>query len=131
MGASRRHKVVNMASHLIDPKKRYLWSLHPHGPLMDGWHSLVARNSDSFAQDANGPPGIGRKIALCLAPVVGHVPVHGEMFRVGICPSLELRIGILVRPLVIRVDREASCFCVSGESRVRFSPPDPPWQSLS
>lgn len=49
--------------------------------LADGWHSIIARNSDSFSDEGQGPPGVGRKIALCFAPVIKHVPVHQEMYR--------------------------------------------------
>merc|ERR1712137_326792 len=27
------------------------------------------------------PPEIGRKIALCFAPIIHHVPIHQEMYR--------------------------------------------------
>jgi len=80
-GASRRHRIVNPSRHLIRDDKRYLWSLHPHSILADGWHSVVARNVDAFDDEGNGPPTIGRKIALCFAPVIQHVPVHQEMYR--------------------------------------------------
>mmetsp|Transcript_76971 Transcript_76971/g.220481 ORF Transcript_76971/g.220481 Transcript_76971/m.220481 type:complete len:450 (+) Transcript_76971:122-1471(+) len=80
-GASRRHNIVNPSKHLIHDDKRYLWSLHPHSILADGWHSIIARNTDSFDDAGNGPPEIGRKIALCFAPVIQHVPVHQEMYR--------------------------------------------------
>jgi len=63
---------------LISPSKRYLWSLHPHSILADGWHSIIAKNISSFE---TGPPEIGRKIALCFAPIIQHVPVHQEMYR--------------------------------------------------
>lgn len=80
-GASRRHRVVNPSKHLIRDDKRYLWSLHPHSILADGWHSVIARNSQSFEDGAGGPPEIGRSIALCFAPVIHHVPIHQEMYR--------------------------------------------------
>lgn len=80
-GASGKHQIVNDYSRLIHPDKRYLWSLHPHGVLADGWHSIIARNPSSFTEEGNGPPGIGRKIALCFAPVIKHVPIHQEMYR--------------------------------------------------
>jgi len=80
-GASKRHRIVNDVQHLIDPKKRYLWALHPHSILADGWHSLIAANVDSFEDGGSGPPGIGRKIALCFAPIIQHVPIHQEMYR--------------------------------------------------
>mmetsp|Transcript_1452 Transcript_1452/g.3313 ORF Transcript_1452/g.3313 Transcript_1452/m.3313 type:complete len:373 (+) Transcript_1452:123-1241(+) len=80
-GASRRHKIINPYSDLIKDEQRYLWSLHPHSILADGWHSIIARNPDSFEPESNGPPEIGRKIALCFAPIVQHVPVHQEMYR--------------------------------------------------
>ncbi|CAE8623438.1 unnamed protein product [Polarella glacialis] len=81
-GASRRHKIVNPAKHLTPADKRYLYCLHPHGVLADGWHSIIARNPDSFDEErATGPPEMGRKIALCFAPVIQHVPVHQEMYR--------------------------------------------------
>eukprot|EP00928_Gymnodinium_smaydae_P058578 TRINITY_DN4175_c3_g3_i2.p1 TRINITY_DN4175_c3_g3~~TRINITY_DN4175_c3_g3_i2.p1 ORF type:complete len:343 (+),score=51.25 TRINITY_DN4175_c3_g3_i2:64-1092(+) len=89
-GASRRHRVVNEVSHLIKPDKRYLFSIHPHSILADGWHSVIARNLDSFAKESNGPPTIGRKIALCFAPIVQHVPVHQEMYREN-CGSADLK----------------------------------------
>lgn len=80
-GASRRHKIVNPSLDLIDPNKRYLISLHPHSILADGWHSLIARNENSFDDKGNGPPGLGRKASLCFAPIIQHVPVHQEMYR--------------------------------------------------
>lgn len=80
-GASRRHRVHDETEGKIDPDKRYLWSLHPHGVLADGWHSVIARNLNSFDEEGNGPPKIGRKIALCFAPIIQHVPVHQEMYR--------------------------------------------------
>jgi len=80
-GASRRHRIVNPSKHLIRDDKRYLWCLHPHSILADGWHSIVARNEDSFEPTGNGPPAMGRKISLCFAPVIQHVPVHQEMYR--------------------------------------------------
>jgi len=79
--ASKRHRIVNDVQHLIDSEKRYLWALHPHSILADGWHSLIARNLGSFADEGLGPPGIGRKISLCFAPIVQHVPIHQEMYR--------------------------------------------------
>eukprot|EP00933_Yihiella_yeosuensis_P004634 TRINITY_DN109009_c0_g1_i1.p1 TRINITY_DN109009_c0_g1~~TRINITY_DN109009_c0_g1_i1.p1 ORF type:complete len:408 (-),score=81.35 TRINITY_DN109009_c0_g1_i1:555-1778(-) len=80
-GASRRHKIVNPSKHLIKDDQRYLFCLHPHGVLADGWHSIIARNNDAFDSEENGPPEVGRKIALCFAPVIQHVPVHQEMYR--------------------------------------------------
>jgi hypothetical protein len=80
-GASRRHRFVNPSAHLISKDKRYLWCLHPHGVLADGWHSIIARQSSSFEKDGGGPCGVGRNIALCFAPVIQHVPVHQEMYR--------------------------------------------------
>lgn len=80
-GASRRHRIVNPSKHLLKDDQRYLWCLHPHGVLADGWHSVIARNLDSFEDGGNGPPEIGRKIALCFAPIIQHVPVHQEMYR--------------------------------------------------
>jgi len=80
-GASKRHRIVNDVQHLINPGQRYLWALHPHSILADGWHSLIAANIDSFEDSGSGPPAIGRKIALCFAPVIQHVPVHQEMYR--------------------------------------------------
>mmetsp|Transcript_70176 Transcript_70176/g.177954 ORF Transcript_70176/g.177954 Transcript_70176/m.177954 type:complete len:395 (+) Transcript_70176:128-1312(+) len=80
-GASRRHKVVSPSRYLIDDNKRYLVCLHPHSILADGWHSLTARAIESFEDGGNGPPGLGRKVALCFAPVIQHVPVHQEMYR--------------------------------------------------
>jgi len=80
-GASRRHRIVNPVKDQIREDKRYLWCLHPHSILADGWHSIIARNSDSFDSAGNGPPEVGRKIALCFAPVIQHVPVHQEMYR--------------------------------------------------
>jgi len=80
-GASRRHRVVNPSRHLIHDDKRYLWSIHPHSVLADGWHSCVARSLESFEDAGLGPPEMGRKIALCFAPIVQHVPVHQEMYR--------------------------------------------------
>jgi hypothetical protein len=77
-GASDQHKIVNLNKHLIHDDQRYLWSLHPHSVLADGWHSIIAKNIDSFE---TGPPEIGRKIALCFAPIIQHVPVHQEMYR--------------------------------------------------
>lgn len=77
-GASDQHKIVNHNKHLIHDDERYLWSLHPHSVLADGWHSIIANNVDSFEI---GPPEIGRKIALCFAPIIQHVPVHQEMYR--------------------------------------------------
>jgi len=55
--------------------------LHPHSILADGWHSIIARNLDAFDSTGLGPPTIGRKISLCFAPVIQHVPVHQEMYR--------------------------------------------------
>ncbi|OLQ10151.1 Diacylglycerol O-acyltransferase 2 [Symbiodinium microadriaticum] len=89
-GASRRHRIVNEHTDVIKDDKRYLWSLHPHGLLADGWHSLIARNLESFADSGKGPPAIGRKIALCFAPVIQHVPVHQEMYR-DLCTSASRR----------------------------------------
>jgi len=80
-GASQRHEIVNPSQHLICDDQRYLWCLHPHGVLVDGWHSLIANNLSSFEDTGCGPPGIGRKIALCFAPIIQHVPVHQEMYR--------------------------------------------------
>eukprot|EP00439_Symbiodinium_sp_Y106_P051215 s1929_g6.t2 len=85
-GASRRHRFLNEHTDVIKDDKRYLWSLHPHGLLADGWHSLIARNLESFADSGKGPPAVGRKIALCFAPVIQHVPVHQEMYR-DLCTS--------------------------------------------
>lgn len=85
-GASRRHKIVNPSKHLIQDDKRYLWSIHPHSILADGWHSIIAKNSTSFEKTGSGPPEIGRKIALCFAPIIQHVPVHQEMYR-NLCGS--------------------------------------------
>mmetsp|Transcript_34383 Transcript_34383/g.79266 ORF Transcript_34383/g.79266 Transcript_34383/m.79266 type:complete len:362 (+) Transcript_34383:29-1114(+) len=85
-GASRRHRTQNEYAHLIKDDKRYLWSLHPHGLLADGWHSVIARNLSSFDTAGRGPPGVGRKVALCFAPVIQHVPVHQEMYR-DLCTS--------------------------------------------
>jgi len=79
--ASRRHSFVNPSKHLIRDDQRYLWCLHPHGVLADGWHSIIARNEDAFSNSGNGPPDVGRKIALCFAPIIQHVPVHQEMYR--------------------------------------------------
>lgn len=73
--------MINRNKHLIRPDKRYLWSIHPHSLLADGWHSVIARNPDSFDEAGNGPPEIGRKISLCFAPIIQHVPVHQEMYR--------------------------------------------------
>jgi len=72
---------VNLAAGQISDEKRYLFCLHPHGVLADGWHSLIARDSSAFEDDGVGPCEIGRKIALCFAPVIQHVPVHQEMYR--------------------------------------------------
>mmetsp|Transcript_129649 Transcript_129649/g.252472 ORF Transcript_129649/g.252472 Transcript_129649/m.252472 type:complete len:360 (-) Transcript_129649:34-1113(-) len=80
-GASQRHKILSPTAHLIRDDKRYLWCLHPHGVLADGWHSIIAKNLSSFENSGNGPPCIGRKIALCFAPIIQHVPVHQEMYR--------------------------------------------------
>lgn len=77
-GASRRHKMLNNYKHLIKDDTRYLWCLHPHSVLADGWHSIIARNIDSFE---TGPPEIGRRISLCFAPIIQHVPIHQEMYR--------------------------------------------------
>jgi hypothetical protein len=77
-GASRRHKVVNENAHLIKEDQRYLFCCHPHSVLADGWHSVIARNLDSFE---TGVPGIGRTLHLCFAPIIQHVPVHQEMYR--------------------------------------------------
>eukprot|EP00415_Alexandrium_ostenfeldii_P000090 UN0090 len=35
----------------------------------------------AFEKAGKGPPEIGRKIALCFAPIIQHVPVHQEMYR--------------------------------------------------
>lgn len=80
-GASRRHKMVNPSRHLIRDDKRYLFCLHPHSILADGWHSVVARSVESFEESGPGPPEMGRKISLCFAPIIHHVPVHQEMYR--------------------------------------------------
>mmetsp|Transcript_289 Transcript_289/g.625 ORF Transcript_289/g.625 Transcript_289/m.625 type:complete len:415 (-) Transcript_289:335-1579(-) len=80
-GASRRHKIVSLAQDAISKDKRYLWVIHPHSILADGWHSIIARNIEAFSDKGNGPPCIHRKIALCFAPVISHVPVHQEMYR--------------------------------------------------
>lgn len=72
---------MNDVKHLIRDDRRYLWSLHPHSVLADGWHSIIANNPDSFADGGPGPPEIGRQIALCFAPIIQHVPVHQEMYR--------------------------------------------------
>mmetsp|Transcript_6288 Transcript_6288/g.14420 ORF Transcript_6288/g.14420 Transcript_6288/m.14420 type:complete len:382 (+) Transcript_6288:53-1198(+) len=80
-GASRKHRIASPYRHLIRDDKRYLWCLHPHGVLADGWHSIIARNENSFDEAGNGPPELDRKIALCFAPIIQHVPVHQEMYR--------------------------------------------------
>jgi hypothetical protein len=80
-GASRQHRFVNEQQHLLDKDKRYLWALHPHGVLADGWHSLIANQLDAFDDTGNGPYSVGRKISLCFAPIIQHVPVHQEMYR--------------------------------------------------
>lgn len=80
-GASKQHRIVNPSKHLIRDDKRYLWSLHPHGVLADGWHSVIARHTPSFEKGGNGPPELGRKVSLCFAPIIQHVPVHQEMYR--------------------------------------------------
>ena len=74
--AAKTHRFVNENQELIKDEKRYLWCLHPHGLLADGWHSLIANDVDAFDEKGKGPPGVGRKVALCFAPVVQHVPVH-------------------------------------------------------
>jgi len=82
-GASRRHKIKNPYKHLIHEDRRYLWSIHPHSILADGWHSIIARNIDAFDSESPlcGPPEVGRRISLCFAPIIQHVPVHQEMYR--------------------------------------------------
>lgn len=80
-GASRRHRIRNVAGDALRSDKRYLFSLHPHSILADGWHSLIARDPSSFDEGGCGPPEVGRKIALCFAPVIQHIPVHQEMYR--------------------------------------------------
>lgn len=80
-GASRRHAIANPVSHLIREDKRYMFCIHPHSMLLDGWHSVIARNADSFTDGGSGPPEVGRKIGLCFAPIIKHVPVHQEMYR--------------------------------------------------
>lgn len=80
-GASGRHRIVNENAHLIRSDRRYLWCIHPHSVLADGWHSVIAKNESSFDANGIGPPSIGRKIALCFAPIIQHVPVHQEMYR--------------------------------------------------
>ena len=37
-----------------------------------------ANNLDSFDDNGNGPPEVGRKVALCFAPIIQHVPVHQD-----------------------------------------------------
>jgi len=86
-GASRRHTIVNDYKHMYPKGKRCLLSLHPHSLLVDGWHSIIARNHMSFDDDGDGPPELGRKVALCFAPVISHVPVHQEMYRNLCCGS--------------------------------------------
>jgi len=78
-GASARHRIVNPSEHLIKDDQRYLWTIHPHSILADGWHSIIARNQESFGERT--VPKLGRNIALCFAPIIRHVPVHQEMYR--------------------------------------------------
>lgn len=82
-GASRRHKIKNPYREFIKDDQRYLFTIHPHSVLADGWHSIIARNVDSFDSHAAtpGPPKVGRRISLCFAPIIQHVPVHQEMYR--------------------------------------------------
>mmetsp|Transcript_51581 Transcript_51581/g.110580 ORF Transcript_51581/g.110580 Transcript_51581/m.110580 type:complete len:350 (+) Transcript_51581:51-1100(+) len=80
LGASRRHRIVNEVPEQIDPKRKYLWCLHPHSVLMDGWHSLIAADPTAF-EGPTGPTEIGRPIKLCFAPIIKRVPVHQEMYR--------------------------------------------------
>ena len=58
------------------------------GRLMDGWHSLIARQIDAFDDPMEdgvrlrvGGVTIARKIALCFAPIIQHMPSHQEMYR--------------------------------------------------
>ncbi|CAJ1398620.1 unnamed protein product [Effrenium voratum] len=125
-GASRRHRIVNENQHLIREDQRYLFALHPHGLLADGWHSIVARNLDSFDENANGPPSVGRKIALCFAPVIQHVPVHQEMYR-NLCCSAD-RASIVkwwktkdTDPALIPGGFAEACFASSAERQVEYS----------
>jgi hypothetical protein len=122
-GASRRHKIVNPAAHLIREDKRYLWCLHPHSVLADGWHSIIARNVDSFEM---GPPTVGRKIALCFAPIIQHVPIHQEMYR-DKCGSADKKAIMKwwntpdTDPALIPGGFAESCFASSSDSQYEYA----------
>lgn len=123
---AKSHRFVNENKHLIKDEKRYLWCLHPHGLLADGWHSMIASNLDSFADEGNGPSGVGRKVALCFAPIIQHVPVHQEMYR-NLCCSSD-RASIVrwwktpdTDPALIPGGFAEACFASSAERKVEYS----------
>jgi hypothetical protein len=69
VGASRRSSIISPHKDLYDPEKRYLLSIHPHGILLDGIHSSVARHG--FGPDGgyfNGKPGMHCVPSNCLPP---------------------------------------------------------------
>jgi hypothetical protein len=79
VGSSRRSVITSPHKSEYDPDKRYLLSIHPHGILLDGIHSSVARHGSGgwFAGNpgVSHPTGVNSS-ALCFAPIIQHVPVH-------------------------------------------------------
>lgn len=80
-GVSKRHRIVNPNLHLHNPEKRYLICAHPHSVLADGMHSFIANDLEAFEKEGPGVVGFGRRLNLCFAPIIQHVPVHQEMYR--------------------------------------------------
>ena len=72
--------MLNPYRELYDPSKRYLISIHPHGILLDGLHSSVARYGTDYFNGEGGSADVHptgeRNTALCFAPVIQHVPTH-------------------------------------------------------
>ena len=40
---------------LIRADRRYLWCLHPHAVLADGWHSIIARSRPERGRFSQSP----------------------------------------------------------------------------
>eukprot|EP00811_Abedinium_folium_P030198 NODE_4818_length_1842_cov_19.587755.p1 GENE.NODE_4818_length_1842_cov_19.587755~~NODE_4818_length_1842_cov_19.587755.p1 ORF type:complete len:386 (-),score=93.72 NODE_4818_length_1842_cov_19.587755:683-1675(-) len=80
-GVSKRHRILADGS-LDDRRQKHLVTIHPHGLLLDGWHSVLLQHPLCMDDEGDGLPVAGAvKGKLCFAPIIQHVPIHQETYQ--------------------------------------------------
>jgi len=130
-GASRRSSFVCPYLDDFDSEKKYLICFHPHGMLLDGMHSVIAKNTNLLESgiDGKGHP-TQRAAALCFAPVIQSIPVHSEMYRELSSDASKQTVegwwkkstpsGKPIDPVIAPGGFAECCFCDAGDPDIDY-----------